>query len=110
MITKIVGERDSESGVERFKELRVEISPHQLVELTMKGIKGTRGAAPADKPTKKKQRQPDDVLRILVPEVMMLQVHPAMVQEYEVMKAAKGARKGKRREQHDTSDEDGGDD
>jgi hypothetical protein len=118
LIVKIVNSRQHIS-TDKLLEYRVEVCPIQFVAIARSGIKGihpepANGTALLDngfadfmdesprKTAKNPAPDPDSTMPMWLPASMMRQVHPGLVEDFEVAKEAeknrKSAGKGKRKE------------
>ncbi|KAL6308181.1 hypothetical protein BKA93DRAFT_700456, partial [Sparassis latifolia] len=127
LLKKIVGSRKHVS-TDNILEYRVEVDPHQLLELVESGIKGKHpeptlcvenatnsafedddmqefllgSSQQGEKSSKKPPPDPYSVLRIWLPASIMRQVHPGLVENFEAAEEAKLMKKstvGKRKRQ-----------
>ncbi|KAL4241617.1 XPG/Rad2 endonuclease [Abortiporus biennis] len=114
LIKSIVGNRQHVS-TDKLLEFRVEVDPAQFVALANSGITGKHreptknaigltdddldatllGSQFAEKESKGKATDPLAVMRVWLPASMMRQVHPRLIQEYEMGVQAKHAAKGR---------------
>ncbi|TDL24180.1 PIN domain-like protein [Rickenella mellea] len=95
LIVKIHSSRQHVS-TDKIVEYRLEIAPHQLVDLTRSGIIGKR---PDEVAKKKKGGTPPDPLsplRMWCPASMLWQVHPALVEDFEFGAEEKKRKKDER--------------
>lgn len=96
LISQIVGSREHTS-TDATLEYRVEVLPSQLVQLANVGIVGKRPPLPPKEGTgePKESEDPNKVLRLWIPAVIMERVHPTMVDQFVLKQSSKGQKKGK---------------
>lgn len=91
LILKITTSRQHVS-TDKTLEYRIELSPLQIVDITLSGIKGTRQPLP-EKARKKEPDPPEKPFLLWMPASIVERVHPTMVADYVANKNKKG--KGK---------------
>ena len=98
LVTKVVSSHQHTS-TDGVLEYRLEISPAQLVEITMSGILGKRAEPPRieGSNTPKEPIEPNTTLRLWIPAAMLSRVHPALVEHF---LDSEGKKKCKGRSEH----------
>ncbi|THH33505.1 hypothetical protein EUX98_g629 [Antrodiella citrinella] len=104
LVEEIVGYREHVS-TDHLPQYRVKIMPCHLVKLATSGIKGRFPDSQASQTQKKLEETPTDPMRLWLPASMIRQVHPCLVEDYEVAQAAKKTGKGKGKQRAVTDDE-----